>query len=91
MPLTPGRPLGYDNERMAFEFTMLNGGETVECRISSAAMDDLAGCKGTLPAEREAQFLRLRERIEHIASTIFEEKTVLEGAMIRIFWKHIRK
>jgi hypothetical protein len=52
-------------------------------------MDDLVGCKGTLPADREAQFLRLRERIEHIASTIFDEKTVLEGAMIRIFWKHI--
>ena len=42
-------------------------------------MDDVAGGKGTLPADREAQFLRLRERIEHIASTIFDEKAVLKG------------
>jgi Protein of unknown function (DUF1488) len=79
MSLTRGRPLGYDNERMAFEFTMLNGGERVECQISGAAMDDLAGGKGTLPADRESQFLHLREGIEHIASTIFDEKTVLKA------------
>ena len=44
-------------------------------------MDDVAGGKGTLPADREAQFLRLRERIEHIASTIFDEKAVLKGGV----------
>jgi hypothetical protein len=83
MPLTRGQPLGYDNERMVFKFRMLNGDETVECQISGAAMDDVAGGKGTLPADREAQFLRLRERIEHIASTIFEENTVLKGGVLR--------
>jgi Protein of unknown function (DUF1488) len=91
MPLTRGQPLGYDNERMAFKFTMLNGDETIECQISGAAMDDVAGGKGTLPADREAQFLRLRERIEHIASTTFDEKTVLKGGVLRIFSKHIGK
>jgi hypothetical protein len=88
MPLTRGQPLGYDNERMAFKFTMLNGDE---CQISGAAMDDVAGDKGTLPDDREAQFLRLREPIEHIASTIFDERTVLKGAVLRIFSKDIRK
>jgi hypothetical protein len=91
MPLTRGQPIGYDSERMAFKFTMLNGDETVEWQISGAAMDDVAGCKGTLPADREAQFLRLRDQIEHIASTIFDEGTVLKGAVLRIFSKDIRK
>jgi hypothetical protein len=91
MPLARGSPLGYDNERMTFNFTMLNGDEMVECQISGAAMDELAGGKGTLPMDREAQFLRLRDQIEHIASTIFVARMVLKGAQIRIFWKDIRK
>ena len=91
MLLTRGEPLGYDSERMAFKFTMLNGDEPVQCQISGAAMDDLAGCKGTQPVDREAQFSRLRERIEHIASMMFDEKTALKGAVLRIFSKHIRK
>ena len=91
MLLTRGEPLGYDSERMAFKFTMLNGDEPVQCQISGAAMDDLADCKGTQPFDREAQFLRLRERIEHIASMMFDEKTALKGAVLRIFSKHIRK
>jgi hypothetical protein len=91
MPLARGSPLGYDNERMAFNFTMLNGDEMVECQISGAAMDELAGGKGTLPMDREAQFWRLRDQIEHIASTIFVARMVLKGAQVRIFWKDIRK
>jgi hypothetical protein len=39
MPLTQGQILGYDTERMAFQFTMLNKGETVECTISGAASE----------------------------------------------------
>ena len=91
MPLTPGRLSGYDQERMAFKFTMLNGDDTVECQISGAAMDDLAGSKGTLPLEREDQFLRFRGQIEHVASDIFDERPVIEGGELRIFSKHIRK
>ena len=41
MPLTRGRILGYDNERMAFRFSMLDGAESVECQISAAAIDEL--------------------------------------------------
>ena len=47
MPLTRDRIIGHDNERLAFRFTMLNNEVTVECQISDAAMDELAGVKGT--------------------------------------------
>jgi hypothetical protein len=90
MPLTQGRILGYDAERMAFQFTMLNTGETVECTISGAAMDQLSGTRGTLPAEREAQFLLLRETIERITSDNFDSETPVKGGVVRIFAKHIR-
>ncbi len=90
MPLMQGRILGYVVDRMAFEFTMLNRDETVSCEISSAAMDELAGKRGTLPAEREAQFLRLRETIERIASDNFDSDAVVRDALVRIFAKHIR-
>jgi hypothetical protein len=36
MPLTQGRIVGHDNERLVFRFTMLNGDETVNCQISDA-------------------------------------------------------
>ena len=90
MPLMRGQILGYDVDRMAFEFTMLNKDETVPCEISSAAMDELAGKRGTLPAEREAQFLRFRETIERIASDNFDSDATVRGAVVRIFAKHIR-
>jgi hypothetical protein len=91
MPLTRGQPLGYDTERMAFKFTMFNGGEALECQISGAAMDGVARGNGTLPADRAAQFLGLPEQIEHIASTIFDERALPKGAVLHIFSKHIRK
>src|SRR5271169_132382 len=43
MPLTRGSILGYDNARMAFGFSMLNGAEEVQCQISAAAIDELVG------------------------------------------------
>jgi hypothetical protein len=91
MPLTRDRILGYDAERMAFHFTMLLQGETVECTISGAAMDELAGKKGTLPAEREAQFLLLRDAIERIASNNFDSEISVKGGVVRIFAKHLSK
>jgi hypothetical protein len=74
--------LGYDADRMAFEFTMLNKDETVPFEISNAAMDELAGKRGTLPAEREAQFLHLRETIERIASDNFDREPVVRDAVV---------
>jgi hypothetical protein len=57
---------------------------------SSVAMDQLAGTKGTLPAEREVQFLRLRDGIERIASELFDGMPMPPGGKIRIFHHHIR-
>jgi hypothetical protein len=91
MPLTRDRIVGYDDERLAFKFTMLNAGETVECQISDAAMDELAGAKGTESIARQAQFLALRDTIERIASDMFDEAPRVKGYTVRIFTKHINR
>ena len=91
MPLVSGEVLRFDVDRMAFEFTMLDSeGETVRCQISGAAMDELAGARGTPSAEREAQFMSLRDTIERIASEKFDQGRTLKGAVVRIFTKQIR-
>ena len=91
MPLTRDRIIGHDNERLAFRFTMLNAADTVECQISDAAMDELAGTKGTESMARQAQFLALRDAVEGIASDMFDKVPVIKGRVIRIFTKHIQK
>jgi hypothetical protein len=90
MPLIRDRIVGHDEERLAFRFTMLNGDETVECQISDAAMDELAGERGTPGPARQAQFLTLRDTIERIASDLFDEARSVKGHVVRIFTKHIR-
>jgi hypothetical protein len=90
MPLMRGRILGYDADRMTFEFTMMQDARIVDCEISSVALDDLAGEKGVRPNEREAQFKRLRDEIERIASGMFDESGMSPGATLRIFSKHVR-
>jgi hypothetical protein len=91
MPLTRGRTIGYDVGRMMFAFTMMDDkAKIVDCEISSAAMDQLADNKGTLPAEREAQFSYLRDEIERIASDLFDEFAV-PGGKIRIFYHYVRQ
>ena len=89
MPLTRGKVQGYDLERLAFRFSMLNGRETVECQISDAAMDELAGVRGTLSTARQAQFLAHRDAIEKIASDLFDAGPSIKSAAVRIFTKHI--
>jgi hypothetical protein len=90
MPLKRGRVLGYDANRMAFEFSMMHELRIVYCEISSTAMDDLAGEKGVRPNEREAQFRRLRDTIERVASEIFDQRNMSPAETIRIFSKHVR-
>jgi hypothetical protein len=90
MPLMRGRILGYDAGRMAFEFTMMHEARIVDCDISSTAMDDLAGEKGVRPNEREAQFRRLRDAIERVASDTFDQRSISAVETIRIFSKHVR-
>ena len=90
MPLTRGYVIGYDADRMTFEFTMMDDkAHVVDCEISSGAMDQLAGTRGTLPAERETQFLHLRDGIERIASNVFDEMPTSSGK-VRIFYHHVR-
>lgn len=55
-----GRTVRYIASRMTFEFTMIDAkAHVVGCEISSAAMDELARTRGTMPADREAQFFAL--------------------------------
>ena len=87
MPLTRGKVVGYDLARMMFQFTMLTPDTgSVACEISSVAMDVIAGVRGTLPTGREAQFLRLRDRIERIASDKFDRDNLQP---VRIFAKKV--
>ena len=90
MPLTAGQIVGHDSERLAFAFTMMNGDEAVPCQISDAAMDELAGTKGTPSIARQAQFVAHREAIERIASDLYDEAPRFKGYVVRIFTKHIQ-
>jgi hypothetical protein len=74
---------------MVSSFTMLNNGEPVECAISSAALDALAGSRGTAPEAKEALFESNRIDVERIASNIFDNNIPLQGAVVRVFAKHI--
>ena len=89
MPLKRGKIIGYDRERLAFSFVMLNGDEPVECRISDAAMDALTGMKGTESTARQAQFMTYRDAIEKLASDLFDTGPVVKGSVIRIFTKNV--
>ena len=91
MPLTRDRIIGHDLERLAFRFTMLSDGdgEIVQCQISDAAMDELAGMQGTESSARQAQFVSLRETIERIASDLYDEAPRFKGYIVRIFMRHL--
>jgi uncharacterized protein DUF1488 len=74
MPLQRGEVQGYNFNRMAVEFTMVNQGKVVPCSISTAAMDDLEGRRDVKSDQRIDQFMRLREIIEERASRKFFEE-----------------
>ena len=87
MPLLRGRIIGYDTRLMMFNFTMLTSdARTIDCSISSSAMERLAGTDRYLRPEREALFSELRDTIEQIASETFDRENVVQ---IRIFAKDI--
>lgn len=90
MSLKRGQIVGYDIDRMTFNFTMRHEARIVDCEVSSAALDDLAGRNGVQPTERERQFKLLRDAIERIASDIFDQRCMEEGETIRIFSKHVQ-
>lgn len=64
MALTQGVFQAYDYNRMVVLFTMMNDGAEVPCAVSTGAMDDLEKPFKASAEQREAQFLRLRDRIE---------------------------
>jgi hypothetical protein len=64
MTLTTSRFIGHDQDRGIVQFSMQDGPKEIACAISTSAMDDLDRGMRTKPNEREAQFTRLRDRIE---------------------------
>jgi len=68
MALTRGRFLGYEFDRMVILFSTVDGQREIPCAISTSAMDDLEGVARSTPNQREAQFMRLRDRIEERAA-----------------------
>ena len=78
MALTQGVFGEYDYDRMVVLFTMKNDQASVACAISTDAMDQLEGVSRTPPAQREQQFMRLRDRIEARAARKFSD-VELEG------------
>ena len=78
MALTQSHFKEYDFDRMVVRFTMKNDQANVACAISTDAMDQLEGSSRTPPAQREQQFMRLRDRIEERAARKFSD-VELEG------------
>ena len=74
MPLQRGEVQGYNFNRMAVEFTMVNQGKIVPCSISTAAMDDLEGRRDVKSDQRIDQFMRLRIIEERASRKFFEEQ-----------------
>ena len=71
MTLTRGRLIGYEFDRMVMRFSMIDGQKEIACAISTSAMDNLESLARSKPNEREAQFMRLRDRIEERAARKF--------------------
>jgi hypothetical protein len=71
MTLTRGRLIGYEFDRMVMLFSMVDGQREIPCAISTSAMDHLERPAGSQPNQREAQFIRLRDRIEERAARKF--------------------
>src|SRR5258708_37987051 len=71
MALTRGSSRRYEYDRMVVLFSMIDGLKEISCAISTSAMDDLESPERSKPDQREAQFMRLRDRIEERAARKF--------------------
>jgi Protein of unknown function (DUF1488) len=67
MALTRGSFGGYEFDRMVVLFSMIDDQREIPCAVSTSAMDDLEKLERIKPDQREAQFMRLRDRIERRA------------------------
>jgi hypothetical protein len=78
MTLTSGRFIGHEYDRMIVRFSMHDGAKEIPCAITTSAMDYLERGPQVRPKQREAQFIRLRDRIQ--ASTAIRYRaTEFEG------------
>jgi|SRR6267142_2945598 hypothetical protein len=75
MALTRGSFRGYEFDRMVILFSMFDGQEEIPCAISTSALDDLESLARSKPNEREAQFMRLRDRIEEVPLANFLQRS----------------
>ena len=71
MALTRGSFVGYEFDRMVVRFSMVDGQREIKCAVSTSAMDDMEKPERTKAEQREAQFIRLRDRIEEQADRKF--------------------
>ena len=78
MTLVSGRYIGLEYDRMIVLFSMRDGAREIGCAISTSAMDDLERGPKVAPEHREAQFARLRDRIEARAASKYHA-TEFEG------------
>jgi hypothetical protein len=92
MPLTRGMIVGYDIELMTLRFTMVDpSARIIDCAISGSALDQLCGERRSAgPADRQIQFLKHRDTIEVLASTLFDARANARLVLVEIFAKHIR-
>jgi hypothetical protein len=88
MTLTRGSFQGYEFERMVILFSMIDGQTEIPCAISTSALDELESVSRSRPNEREAQFMRLRDRIEERAARKFLASE-FEGTPPRIILRSI--
>jgi hypothetical protein len=64
MALTRGSFRGCDLDRMVVLFSMVDGDKEIVCAVSTSALDHLDNVARTRSELREAQFMRLWDRIE---------------------------
>src|SRR3954471_22930119 len=74
MPLSRATFRSYEFDRMVVLFSMMDDDTEVPCAVSTTAMDELEKSTATPPDKREAQFLRLRDRIEQRAARKFQAR-----------------
>lgn len=72
MTLTRGAFGRFEYDRMVVLFSMMNDEVEVPCAISTDALDSLEKSGRIAPAQRAAQFERLRDRIEDCAIRKFQ-------------------
>jgi hypothetical protein len=90
MSLGRGQSIGYDGERMAYRFTMMNDTGAVHFEISNAALSDLGKRwinRGSLDCDQV--FQEHRDLIENIAVKLYGTRSHVHFGPIQIFAKHL--